>query len=120
MWTSWHAIGLALSVSASLAVCTVATGAVAQEMDTTPPIISLLGANPVTQDCTGVYTDAGALVTDNQDPAPTLTIDTSNVNPDSAGTYFVLYTARDASGNVRAATLLADRMRRRRAGRTLR
>lgn len=41
----------------------------------------------------------GVTVTDDQDPAPSLAIDSGGVNVNAAGTYTVTYTATDASGN---------------------
>ena len=43
---------------------------------------------------------AGVTVSDDLDPAPKLTIDSSNVSLDKVGTYTVVYTAKDASGNT--------------------
>lgn len=44
-------------------------------------------------------------VTDNHDPSPVLTIDNSTVDLDKPGTYAIIYTATDASGNRTVLTL---------------
>ena len=46
----------------------------------------------------------GILVSDNLDSAPTLTVDSSNVDLSAAGEYPVVYTATDASGNSTSVT----------------
>ena len=66
--------------------------------DTTPPIITINGNNPVTIFAGTTYTDAGATCTDNQDSDPTL--DTvSTVDDSSRGQYTVTYTCIDDAGN---------------------
>ncbi|MDR0220264.1 MAG: DUF5011 domain-containing protein [Lachnospiraceae bacterium] len=47
---------------------------------------------------------SGVAVTDNADPEPTLKVDRSGVNLDVAGTYPVIYTATDKSGNSASVT----------------
>ncbi len=42
----------------------------------------------------------GIIITDDQDPFPRLTIDSSAVNMEVPGTYEVIYTATDAAGNA--------------------
>src|SRR5437867_4042026 len=69
--------------------------------DTTPPVITLLGSNPVTVQVGSTYTDAGATATDNVDGNITPSIITVNpVNTGVAGTYFVTYNVKDAAGNA--------------------
>ena len=68
--------------------------------DTTPPVITLLGSNPVTVQVGSSYTDAGAVATDDVDGILTSSIITSNqVNTSVAGTYTVTYNVKDAAGN---------------------
>lgn len=43
---------------------------------------------------------SGITVTDDHDPTPTLTVDSSQVLIDTPGIYSIVYTATDASGNV--------------------
>src|SRR2546427_8088705 len=70
-------------------------------LDTTPPVITLLGSNPVTVQVGSTYTDAGATATDNIDGILTPSITVSNsVNTTVAGTYTVTYNVKDASGNA--------------------
>ena len=70
-------------------------------LDTTPPVITLLGSNPVTVQVGSTYTDAGATATDNVDGVLTSKIVTVNpVNTGVVGTYTVTYNVKDASGNA--------------------
>lgn len=47
----------------------------------------------------------GVTVTDDYDPDPVLTIDTSAVDPDTDGVYPVIYTAEDEVGNISTVTV---------------
>jgi len=74
--------------------------------DTTPPVITLLGNNTETIIVNGVYVDAGATATDDEDGDITdkiviggLPIDTS-----SAGSFTITYDVKDSSGNVAQVT----------------
>ncbi|MDJ0908423.1 MAG: DUF5011 domain-containing protein, partial [Woeseiaceae bacterium] len=71
-------------------------------IDTTPPIISLVGDNPLVIEAGDPYVEQGALVADTVDPAVALAIDTSAVDTGAVGTYTVVYSAVDASGNAAA------------------
>ncbi len=71
--------------------------------DTTPPIITLNGVNPMTLECNAPYTEPGAMVSDACDPSPSLVI-TGTVNPNVSGTYTITYTATDARGNSASTT----------------
>ncbi|MDH7445904.1 immunoglobulin-like domain-containing protein [Aquimarina sp. 2201CG14-23] len=64
--------------------------------DTQAPVISITGDNPQIIQLGESYTELGATVDDNSP----LTIDTSNVNTAVAGSYTVIYSAEDSSGNV--------------------
>ena len=67
--------------------------------DTTPP--QILGVNKLSLFLGGtVAYRSGILVTDDTDAAPKLTVDSSQVNLSAPGTYPVIYTATDASGNA--------------------
>ena len=69
--------------------------------DTTPPVLTLTGANPQILECrVDAYTELGAMAFDNRDGALTPTIDISAVDPSQVGTYTVTYTAADLSGNT--------------------
>ena len=70
-------------------------------VDTTPPVITLLGASPVDVEFGSVYTDAGATASDNVDGDLTATIVTANpVDTGALGTYTVTYDVTDSSGNA--------------------
>jgi hypothetical protein len=72
-------------------------------VDTTPPSITLKGANPMVLECPATYNEPGAVVTDACDPSPTLTIE-GTVDGGTLGTYTVNYTVSDHSGNATVAT----------------
>ncbi len=73
--------------------------------DTTAPVITILGANPVDVLVGSIYNDAGATALDNVDGDLTASITaTSNVNTAVEGTYSVVYTVSDAAGNPASAT----------------
>ncbi|MBI5728582.1 MAG: DUF5011 domain-containing protein [Candidatus Magasanikbacteria bacterium] len=68
--------------------------------DTTAPVITLLGANPVNLFVGGSYVDAGATSTDNIDGDITARIVTVNpVNTAVADAYMVTYNVTDTAGN---------------------
>ena len=66
--------------------------------DTTPPEIHLLGSNPMTLAVGERFTDPGAIVTDNVDANRTIK-GSGSVDTTEAGTYTLIYTAKDAAGN---------------------
>ena len=69
-------------------------------VDTTVPVITLLGETPVTVEVGSTYTDAGATASDNYDGNLTGSIVTVNsVDSDTSGTYTVTYNVTDANGN---------------------
>ncbi|MEK7653347.1 MAG: immunoglobulin-like domain-containing protein [Patescibacteria group bacterium] len=67
------------------------------------PNIQMGNGNPVTVEVGSVYVDAGATAIDNHDGALTVTVQ-SNVNTSVVGTYYVVYTVTDSSGNTATAT----------------
>ena len=69
-------------------------------VDTTAPVITLLGDDPQTVERKDAYIEAGANVTDNYDTGLTASINSSTVNVDVTGTYYVTYDAVDSNGNV--------------------
>ena len=72
-------------------------------IDTTVPVITLLGENPITIEVGDTYTDAGATATDTYDGDITSSIVTaSTVNTAIVGVYSVTYNVSDTSGNVAA------------------
>ena len=67
--------------------------------DTTPPVITLLGANPQIIVVGGVYTELGATVSDPDNVGLVATINSSAVNTSIVGSYLVTYNAVDPAGN---------------------
>lgn len=60
--------------------------------DTTAPVITVFGENPVDIEYNSVYTDAGATATDNLDPTVTVvTTGDDLVDTSTVGTYTVTY-----------------------------
>ena len=74
-------------------------------VDTTMPVITIVGDNPITVELGTSYTDEGATASDLD--AVTLTT-SSDVDTDTVGTYSVTYTATDASGNSVTATRIVN------------
>ena len=69
------------------------------DVDDTPPVISVNGANPATVELGSTYTDAGATADGEETVTTSGTVDT-----DTVGTYTITYSATDASGNTGTAT----------------
>ena len=68
-------------------------------IDTTPPVISLTGASPLTLEVGDTYTDPGATATEGAEVTTEGTVDTN-----TPGTYTITYTATDAAGNIGTTT----------------
>ncbi len=70
-------------------------------VDTTVPVITLVGANPQTIEVGSAYVELGATATDNYDGDLTgsIVIDASAVNTSVVGSYTVVYSVVDANGN---------------------
>ena len=66
--------------------------------DTTPPIISLNGANPLILEAGKNFTDPGATARDDRDGSVTVTI-SEDVNTSKVGEYTITYSAKDSAGN---------------------
>ena len=64
--------------------------------DTTAPVIRLTDGGMTKHERGDPYVDAGATA----DTGETVTVDTSNVNSNTEGTYYVTYSATDSSGNT--------------------
>lgn len=73
--------------------------------DTSPPEITLLGDNPQTVEAASAYTELGAAATDDIDGDLTdeILIDAGDVDTGVPGEYAVVYSVRDAAGNVATA-----------------
>jgi DNA/RNA endonuclease G (NUC1) len=98
--SSTSLIGGSLSSSGSSRVDNVRVSASAT--DTTPPVISLNGANPETLVYGQNYTDP-ATATDNSGSVPTFSVSGRILNT-VVGSYVLTYTATDGSGNISTAT----------------
>ncbi len=72
-------------------------------LDNQPPQIFGVNKLSIYQGSTVSYRK-GIIVTDDQDPFPRLSIDSSRVNMEVPGTYDVIYTATDAAGNTASVT----------------
>lgn len=70
--------------------------------DTTPPVITVLGDNPLTIAAGSVYTDPGATALDAVDGSVVVSA-TGSVNTAVPGSYTVTYSASDAAGNAATA-----------------
>ena len=69
-------------------------------VDTTPPVITLVGLSPEAVEGGTFYFDAGATASDNVDGDITASIVTmSSVNTEVLGSYTVIYDVADAWGN---------------------
>ena len=68
-------------------------------IDTTKPLITLIGASSVNVDFGASYTDLGATVDDNKDATRSLN-GVGSVNTSVPGTYTITFNAIDAAGNV--------------------
>ena len=68
--------------------------------DVTPPVISGANATLKVEKHSSPNFMEGVSATDARDGAVTVSVDSSRVDLDKAGTYFITYTARDSSGNV--------------------
>ena len=71
-------------------------------VDTTIPVITLVGANPQTIEVGTAYVELGATASDNYDGDITgsIVIDSSTVNTAVVGSYSVTYDVTDSSGNA--------------------
>jgi len=69
--------------------------------DTSPPIITLIGSNPLEIYKGSAFTDPGAAVTDNRDATRAIT-GNGSVDTGTVGFYSLTYTTTDAAGNLAA------------------
>lgn len=68
-------------------------------VDTTPPVITVDGDNPLNLLVGDTYTEQGTTVADNYDTGLTATVLSNDVNTSAVGLYSVVYHAVDSSGN---------------------
>lgn len=79
------------------------TGSTFHIVDTTGPVITITGSNPVNHVTGGTYVDAGATATDAVDGS--VAVNTSGSVPNiGVGTYTITYTATDSHGNTSTST----------------
>ncbi len=73
----------------------------ANASDTSPPVISLLGDNPLTITLGGSYSESGATATDDVDGdiSGNIVINSSAVDTTTVGSYSVTYNVSDTAGN---------------------
>jgi autotransporter-associated beta strand protein len=69
------------------------------QVDTTKPVINLIGSSTVNVDYGASYADLGATVDDNKDASRPI-IGTGSVNTSVPGSYTITFNAIDAAGNV--------------------
>ncbi|MEY3480303.1 MAG: hypothetical protein RIQ71_1078 [Verrucomicrobiota bacterium] len=72
-------------------------------VDTTAPVITVLGDNPLVLAVGSTFNDPGATATDNVDGSVTVA-SSGSVNTAVVGTYTINYSAIDAAGNTASAT----------------
>ncbi|HWS56805.1 MAG TPA: PxKF domain-containing protein [Pyrinomonadaceae bacterium] len=68
-------------------------------VDTTKPVITVTGANPLTVECHTSFTDPGATAADNCDASVPVSA-SGAVDVNTPGTYTITYTATDDAGNA--------------------
>ena len=74
---------------------------VVSKPDVNPPVITILGANPLTTEVLESYDDPGATATDIEDGDLTSRIEADiQVDTTKTGTYLVIYTVKDNAGNM--------------------
>jgi hypothetical protein len=71
-------------------------------VDTTLPVVTVLGANPITVDCHGTFTDPGATASDACAGPLSVTV-SGTVDPNTAASYTLTYRATDGT-NIGSAT----------------
>ncbi|MBI3414496.1 MAG: DUF5011 domain-containing protein [Verrucomicrobia bacterium] len=72
-------------------------------VDVEPPVITLVGANPLAVECHTTFTDPGATADDICAGAVAVT-SSGNVDVNTPGSYTITYSATDPSGNTATAT----------------
>jgi uncharacterized repeat protein (TIGR01451 family) len=72
-------------------------------VDTTGPVISLNGASPMTVECHTSFTDPGASASDACE-GPVAVTASGSVDPNTVGSYSIVYTASDSGGRTTTVT----------------
>jgi M6 family metalloprotease-like protein len=79
------------------------TGAGTYTVDAVPPVITVLGGDPLTHEAATPYTDPGATASDDRDGDLTGAIAVANpVDPSVPASYLVTYDVSDSAGNAAA------------------
>lgn len=73
------------------------------DTDTTAPVITILGENPLSININTIYADLGATATDDKDVTVNV-VTTGSVDTSVVGVYTVTYTASDLAGNTATLT----------------
>jgi uncharacterized repeat protein (TIGR01451 family) len=76
-------------------------------VDTTGPVITLNGSNPMTVECHTSFTDPGATAADGCE-GPVNVNASGSVNPDVVGSYSIVYTASDSGGRTTTVTRVVN------------
>jgi len=78
--------------------------------DNVAPIVTILGSNPVNIVQTLTYTDAGAIAIDNIEGDVTANIVVTGlpINTSATGTYEIIYTVSDSTGNTASSTRIVN------------
>jgi hypothetical protein len=92
------------SVSISSGSLVLTRNTVVNVVDTTPPVITLVGPSVMIVECGTPFIDPGATATDICDPSVAITVNTGGLNTNALGVYSVVYTATDDSGNTATTT----------------
>ncbi len=71
---------------------------VVEGADITPPIITIIGENPLVVDLNGIYQEAGATAMDDSDGNVSV-VTTGSVDMSTLGVYTISYDATDSAGN---------------------
>ena len=92
--------------SAVLVTAVFITGCSKKDSDSTGPVITLSGSNPMKISLNSTMSDPSATAHDETDGGVVVTSDWSSSNPDQdkKGAYTITYTAKDAAGNSSTAT----------------
>ena len=78
-----------------------------EEIDTTAPVITIIGDNPMIIELGTTFSDPGATATDNYDSEVEVT-SSGAVDANTLGSYSIEYTAIDSSGNSATATRIVE------------
>jgi len=90
---------ITVSVTVSNAYGTVTSNSVVTVQDTVAPVITLNGANPLTVECHGSFSDPGATANDACAGGVGVRV-SGSVDANTSGTYYLTYTADDGNGNT--------------------